>query len=79
MNTPLMLMAAVNAVWAYNPRTQQFLSYDNAQLVSEKATYVNSNNLGGLMTWLISEDAPAASRDLLLRAAIQVLGKTISN
>lgn len=62
----------INGVWAYNPQTQQFLSYDNQQLVREKAEYVNKNNLGGLMTWLVENDVPVTSEESLLKAANSV-------
>lgn len=59
----------VSGIWAYNPKTQQFLSYDNVAAVKEKVNYVNKNHLAGLMTWQINFDVPVASSKSLLKAA----------
>lgn len=61
----------ISAVWAFNPITHQLITYDNPQLVIEKARYVAKNHLAGLMTWLINYDAPATSNESLLKAANQ--------
>lgn len=55
-----------SAVWAYNPETQQFLSYDNTQLIREKANYIKKNYLAGAMVWLINYDASSDSDESLL-------------
>lgn len=61
----------ISGVWAYNSDTKEFIAYDNAALIKEKVSYVNSNHLAGLMTWLLINDAPISSNDSLLKAANQ--------
>lgn len=58
-----------NAVWAYNFKTQQFLSYDNLDVVEEKAKYVRQFYLAGLMMWSLQDDVPASNPgSLIIRA-----------
>lgn len=56
----------VSAVWAYNPKTQEFIAYDNSALVKEKINYIKQQHLAGAMTWLIGYDVPLSSRYSLL-------------
>lgn len=63
----------ISGVWAYNPNTKQFISFDNTRLVAEKANYIKSKKLAGAMCWLINYDAPATSKNSLLKA----LDKTV--
>ncbi len=65
----------ISGVFAYNSNTQQFLSYDNVELIKEKTAYVKKYHLGGLMTWVINDDAPATSKASLLKAVFQSLAK----
>lgn len=67
----------ISGVWAYNKITHQFLAYDNTALIREKANYVEKNNLGGLMTWEINDDAPATSKQSLLRAAYVAFNRPV--
>ncbi|MFV0393034.1 MAG: glycosyl hydrolase family 18 protein [Coprobacillaceae bacterium] len=46
------------APYLYNPTTGSFFTYDNVQSVTEKANYVNQNDLGGIIVWMASQDAP---------------------
>jgi chitinase len=56
----------------YNPSTGAFFTYDNEQSIAAKAKYVNDNDLGGMIAWMASEDAPStagsAVRDTLTKA-----------
>ncbi len=58
-----------SAVYAYNPKSKQWISYENSQSVSAKANYVMKNNLAGLMMWSIKQDLPANNSHSLLRSA----------
>lgn len=62
-----------SAVWAYNPKTQQFIAYDNVRLVKEKARYVKKNDLAGLMSWAVNDDMPVSSDESLLNSAKKYL------
>ncbi|MCD6047209.1 MAG: class chitinase ChiB1 [Gammaproteobacteria bacterium] len=62
------------AAAAYNPQNGYFISYDNVDTVGQKAAFVNSNALGGMMAWELSGDVPPsdssyASTSLVHRAA----------
>lgn len=48
------------APYLYNPSSGLLFTYDNAQSINEKAKYVQKNGLGGLITWMASEDAPTS-------------------
>lgn len=63
----------ISSVWAYNPKTQELLTYDNKKLVKEKALYVKNNQLAGLMTWIISDDLPVESHQSLLKVGASQL------
>ncbi len=43
-------------VFAYNPSTTYWISYDNVSMIHLKANYVQNNQLGGMMTWELSGD-----------------------
>ncbi len=47
------------APYLYDETTGIFFSYDNAKSITEKANYVNRNNLGGILAWMSSQDAPS--------------------
>lgn len=59
----------ISANWAYNEKTQQFVTYDSTNLVHEKLDYVRKNHLAGLMTWSLNDDAPVTSDNSLLKIA----------
>ena len=48
----------------YNATTGTWITYDDAESVAEKAAYVRSHGLGGVMAWEIGGD------DVTLVAAI---------
>ena len=45
------------APYLYNPSTGAFFTYDNQRSIREKAKYVIDNNLGGMISWMASNDA----------------------
>ncbi|NUQ19396.1 MAG: chitinase [Gemmatimonadaceae bacterium] len=54
------------------PNACTFISYDDAQSVAAKGTFVKSNGYGGAITWTLGEghliNAPAGQQDPLLKA-----------
>ena len=56
----------VSAVYAYNPKTKIWLSYDDINSVAEKSAYVKTKNLAGMMMWNIKQDYPANDKNSLL-------------
>lgn len=58
------------APYLYDESTGKFFTYDNVRSIEEKADYVNENNLGGMIGWMQSQDAPTTStkRDELTKA-----------
>ena len=56
------------APYLYDATTGKFFTYDNARSITEKANYVLENDLGGMIGWMASQDAPtdgSARRDEL--------------
>jgi hypothetical protein len=49
------------APYFYNESSGLFFSFENAKSIHEKAEYVKKNGLGGLITWMVSEDKPTGS------------------
>lgn len=45
-----------DAVTLYNPNTQIFFSYDDADQATERTSYVNQQNLGGAFVWAVKDD-----------------------
>lgn len=58
------------APYMYDETSGAFFTYDNVRSIQEKAKYVNENNLGGMIAWMASQDAPTTStkRDELTKA-----------
>ncbi|MGL6105739.1 glycosyl hydrolase family 18 protein [Romboutsia sp.] len=58
------------APYLYDEATGKFFTYDNVKSIGEKTRYVNENNLGGVIGWMASQDAPTTStkRDELTKA-----------
>ncbi len=58
------------APYLYDEATGKFFTYDNTRSIKEKAKYVNENNLGGIIGWMSSQDAPTngSKRDELTKA-----------
>lgn len=46
------------APYMYDETTGVFFTYDNQRSIREKAAYVKENNLGGIISWMASQDAP---------------------
>lgn len=65
----------ISAVFAYNPVTLQWISYDDTRSVVAKADYVVSRHLAGMMMWEMGEDLPATSSGSLLASANSVLSE----
>ncbi|KAF9966986.1 hypothetical protein BGZ70_000526 [Mortierella alpina] len=42
--------------WLFNPKTRQFISYDDRQSLQAKVEYAKQKDLGGLMLWAINQD-----------------------
>lgn len=65
------------APYLYNEETGAFFTYDNARSIQEKCKYVKENNLGGMIAWMASMDAPTDSsstvRDELTKVTKQAL------
>lgn len=63
------------APYLYNASTGAFFTYDNARSIQAKADYVKSNQLGGIITWMASQDAASSSgkRDELTKVIKQSL------
>lgn len=63
------------APYMYSESTGAFYTYDNPRSIAEKAKYVKEKNLGGIISWMASQDAPTTSnkRDELTKAIKQGL------
>ena len=63
------------APYLYDPTGGAFFTYDNVRSIQEKATYVNANDLGGIIAWMASQDAPTtgSKRDALTKATKEAL------
>ncbi|MGL6186371.1 MAG: glycosyl hydrolase family 18 protein [Clostridium chrysemydis] len=46
------------APYLYDSESGAFFTYDNVKSIKEKCNYVNSKNLGGMIAWMSSQDAP---------------------
>lgn len=46
------------APYAYNPRRQEFASFDNEQSIQLKTKYARDKHLGGIMFWELTGDKP---------------------
>ncbi|WP_249029323.1 glycosyl hydrolase family 18 protein [Tannockella kyphosi] len=66
------------APYLYNG--EAFFTYDNVESITEKANYVIENNLGGMISWMASNDATTDStvRDELTTAIYEGLYGTAS-
>lgn len=56
--------------WLYSVEEGVMISYDDAQSLAEKAEYVQTQGLGGVMLWHLAADDPSAA---LLEAVFQAL------
>ena len=63
------------APYMYSKTTGEFFTYDNVKSVSYKAEYVKENELGGVISWMQSQDKETNSskRDELTNAIKQGL------
>ena len=62
-----------HAGYSYDPVKRVLNSYDTVRSVKEKCQYVLDNNLGGLLIWESSGDAPFTSERSIMRAIAQTL------
>ncbi|CAO3596729.1 unnamed protein product [Absidia cylindrospora] len=65
--------ADLGASWSYDPQLREYVTYDNHQVVQQKAQYVKDQGLGGCMFWELSSDTRNDQRNLL-KAAFAGLG-----
>ncbi|WP_163651888.1 glycosyl hydrolase family 18 protein [Listeria sp. PSOL-1] len=58
------------APYLYNDKTGEFYTYDNVRSIAEKTKYVKDNQLGGVISWMQSQDKETDStkRDELTKA-----------
>ncbi len=49
------------APYLYDENSGAFFTYDNTKSIGEKVNYVKENNLGGMIAWMASQDAPTSS------------------
>ena len=63
------------APYMYDESTGAFFTYDNQRSIQEKAAYVKANNLGGIISWMASQDAVTDSgkRDELTKTIKEAL------
>ena len=65
-------MARCRSTTAAGPQKCNFVSYDDAWSIGEKAQFVKDNGLGGTIVWTINQgylpNAPAGARDPLMQA-----------
>jgi chitinase len=54
----------------FNPTTQTAFSYDNAQSVACKASYIKTNGLGGGYVWALKDDDPNGDLTKAIAAAL---------
>lgn len=68
---------SAKAPYLYNESTGAFFTYDNVKSIEEKCKYVNEKDLGGMIAWMASQDAPSTpgsnSRDELTKATKNAL------
>jgi GH18 family chitinase len=65
----------LSAVYAFDPGTRQWISYENPATVTAKANYVICRHLAGMIMWEIGEDEPVRSGISLLGRAHAILFK----
>lgn len=58
------------APYMYNQKTGEFYTYDNTRSIGYKTEYVKNNQLGGVISWMQSQDKPTdtTKRDELTKA-----------
>lgn len=64
------------APYLYSKNSGAFFTYDNQRSIKEKAAYVKANNLGGIISWMASQDAEttvAGQRDELTKTIKEAL------
>jgi chitinase len=69
----LLIDGKLSAIHAYSASLHQWISYDDAESIAAKATYVIARHLGGMMMWEIGQDVPLDSGPSLLRSAHRAL------
>ncbi len=52
------------APFLYSKSTGSFYTFDNVRSIQEKVKYVNNNNLGGVISWMASEDKPTTNSSI---------------
>ena len=55
------------APWLWNARTHAFITYDDPQSIADKAAYVKSQHLGGIMYWEEQQDPTGELLDAIWR------------
>ncbi|KAI0808572.1 endochitinase [Xylaria sp. FL0064] len=64
--------ATAGATYSYDPATKELVSYDNVDMVTRKASYIQSKGLGGSMFWEASGDKTGSGS--LIAAAFNAQG-----
>ena len=70
-----MVGGELSAVYAFNAKSNQWISFEDPESVAAKAKFVRARNLGGMMMWEIGEDLPIHSGHSLLRSARRALSR----
>jgi chitinase len=52
--------------YLYNPKSKDFITYDNPRSIKEKVDYANAQGLGGVMFWELSGDRDAELMDTIV-------------
>ena len=53
--------------WLYNEKSGTFISYDDPESLTDKALYVRTHHLGGMMFWELNGDAGGVLQDAINR------------
>ncbi|KAI8092922.1 chitinase [Halteromyces radiatus] len=67
----------IGASWSYDAKLQEYVTYDNHQVVQQKAQYVMDQGLGGCFFWELTGGGSNDSQRNLLTAAFYSLGSKL--
>ncbi|KAI8338128.1 chitinase [Chlamydoabsidia padenii] len=71
--------ATMGVSWSYDAQLREYVTYDNHQVVEQKAHYVVDQGLGGCMFWELSADTERDDPRHLLSAAFRGLGGRVDD
>ncbi|ORX49509.1 glycoside hydrolase [Hesseltinella vesiculosa] len=66
----------MGASWSYDPASREFVSYDNPQVIQQKALYALNQGLAGCMFWELSGDAAPSATDPTHRSLMKTVYDT---